>query len=342
MIEAAYWKLQSDGLIQCNLCRHYCRIAAGKSGRCNMRLHRDGRLWSLTYGNLVAEQVDPVEKKPVYHLLPGSRCYSIASIGCSFSCTFCQNHQIAFAEPERFPAGPAVEPAEIIERALAAGCRTLAATYTEPTLMVEYLAELLPQAKKNGMTTILVTNGYMADKPLLDLAPYIDAANIDLKSFRQEFYRTLCGARLDGVLDGIRAFHHAGIWLELTTLLIPGYNDSDEEITDVVRFIVNDLGPGVPWHVSGFYPAYRMQDIPPTPEATLMRACELGERGGLHFVYPGNLSRSTVVTTDCPSCGNVLIERSGYLIERVSMVQGRCSRCRSAIPGIWESERTDP
>lgn len=339
MIEAAYWEQQPDGSIRCQLCRHHCRIPAGGRGHCNVRLHQDGRLWTLTYGNLVAEHIDPIEKKPIYHLHPGSRCYSVAAAGCTFRCSFCQNHQIAMVDAEDLPCGPVVPPPEIVEKACAAGCRSLAATYTEPTLLIEYLTELFPQAKRAGLATVLVTNGYMADRPLSDLAPFVDAANIDLKSFRDRFYREECGARLDAVLEGIRAFHRAGIWIELTTLFIPDHNDSDEEMADIATFIARELGPEVPWHVSAFYPAHRMLHVPPTPESTIERAVKAGAKAGLHFVYPGNVSPRRSVSTSCPACGNLLIERSGYRIERVALAGGSCPRCRSRLPGIWGGER---
>lgn len=336
MKEAMFYERLDGDRVRCGLCRFRCLIAAGQRGHCRVRENRDGTLYSLVYGNLVAEHVDPIEKKPLFHLLPGSRSYSLATVGCNFRCLHCQNYGIAQPEEEAVErSGSFVPPQAVVERALAAGCRSIAYTYTEPTIFFEYAYDTARLAREAGLKNVFVTNGYITPEPLALIAPYLDAANIDLKGFTDSFYREVVGASLGGVLDCIRDYKRHGIWIELTTLVIPNRNDSDPELRGIAHFIASEVGVETPWHVTQFYPTHRLTDEPRTPVDTLRRACRIGKEAGLRYVYEGNVPGEGGENSYCPSCNSLLIRRYGYLVEKNLLAHGRCPGCGTGIDGIW-------
>jgi len=323
--------------VRCNLCRHHCTIAEGGRGICRVRENRSGQLYSLVSGLLVTEHIDPIEKKPLYHVLPGSRSYSIASVGCNFRCQHCQNADIAQYNDQgtgRMPGRPTPS-AELVQRAVAEGCRSIAYTYTEPTVWFEYALATARLAAEAGLYNIFVTNGYISTEALGMIAPVLHAANIDLKGFTNDFYRRVCGAQLNAVLDCIREYRKRGIWIEITTLVIPGENDDAEQLNGIARFIADELGPDTPWHVSRFFPCYQMLDHPPTPASSLERALEAGDRAGLRYIYEGNVTHGREQTV-CPGCGAVVIGRSGYTVTRLNLKDGACGSCGKPVAGIWE------
>jgi pyruvate formate lyase activating enzyme len=336
MHEALFYEKLPHDAVRCDLCRHHCRIAPGMRGICRVRENRAGRLMSLVYGRIVAEHVDPVEKKPLFHVLPGTTSYSIATVGCNFRCRHCQNHTIAQYEP-----GPAAEipgqfttPEQIVGQALRKGCRSISYTYTEPTIFCEYALDCARLATAAGLKNIFVTNGYITTQALDAVAPFLDAANIDLKGFSDDFYRRVVGARLDEVLACIRDYKRRGIWIEITTLVIPGENDTDEQLDGIARFIAEELGRDVPWHISRFFPQYRMTDREATPHSSLARAVEAGRRAGLHFLYVGNLAGGRE-NTDCPACGATVIRREGFQMVDNRLVGDVCPECGAELAGIF-------
>jgi len=336
MHEALFWDKAEGGRVHCRLCRFFCQIADGHSGRCGVRVNRDGVLYTLVYGRSVASNVDPIEKKPLFHLLPGSKSYSIATVGCNFRCLHCQNATISqWPLSQKEIPGEELSPKEVVAAALAAGCRSIAYTYTEPTIFYEYAADTMRLAHAAGLKNVFVSNGYTSTKALEAIAPWLDAANIDLKGFTEEFYRSVTGASLAGVLATLRDYHRLGIWLEVTTLLIPGYNDDDVQLKGIAGFIVDELGVDTPWHVTAFYPAWQMQDVPPTPVATVLRARQIGLSAGLNNVYVGNIPGTDGEATCCPSCRATLLERNGYRINIRQFDAGCCRCCGSRIAGVW-------
>ncbi len=337
MQEALFYEKNPDGSVRCSLCRHRCSIVPGGRGICHVRENHGGILVSLVYGNVVAEQVDPVEKKPLFHVLPGTTTYSIATAGCNFTCRHCQNHAIAQYDPgsDSTVPGHNIPPEEIVRRALASGCRSISYTYTEPTIFFEYMLEVARLASRVGLKNFMVTNGYITPEALDALAPYLDAANIDLKGFDDRFYHRIAGASLEQVLGCIRDFHRRGIWIEITSLIIPDENDSQKQLEDMAAFIVSELGADVPWHISRFFPRHRMVDRGATPEDSLQRAVDAGSRAGLHFIYVGNCEGG-IENTCCPGCGAVLIRRRGYRIMANDLDRGCCRRCGIPIGGLWE------
>ncbi len=338
MREALFYDKLEGNKVKCGLCRFRCLIAVGRRGICGVRENRDGVLYSLVYGKAVAEQVDPIEKKPLFHFLPGSLSYSIATMGCNFRCRHCQNYSIS--QPPREDGrilGSRLLPEEIVARARAAGCRSISYTYTEPTIFFEYAYDTAVLAHRAGLKNVFVTNGYITEEALSFIHPYLDAANIDLKGFTDSFYREIVGgAELEEVLESIRFHQRLGIWLEITTLIIPGHNDSDEELAAIARFIADEVGRDTPWHVSRFYPTYRMTDRPGTPLATLRRARQIGIAEGLRYVYEGNVPGEGGENTLCPGCNALLIRRWGFSIDEISMRDGKCPACGCDLAGVWE------
>jgi len=333
--EALLYRPAEEDAVHCELCAHRCRIAAGSRGICGVRENRGGVLASLVYGMVVAENPDPVEKKPLFHCLPGSRSFSIATAGCNLSCAFCQNHEISqLPRDEGRIAGRERSPARIVDDALLSGSMSIAYTYTEPTIAFEFVYDTAGIARERGLRNIFVTNGYMTGEMLELLAPRLDAANVDLKSFRDAFYRAECGARLQPVLDSLRKMKEFGIWVEVTTLLIPGLNDGDQELRDIAGFI-RSLGAETPWHISRFHPRYRMRSRPPTPAASIHRAAEIGKAAGLKYVYSGNLPGGPGEDTACARCGHLLIARTGFAVERIDLTGSGCPRCGTPLDGIF-------
>jgi pyruvate formate lyase activating enzyme len=335
MREAMFYEKMAGNRVRCGLCRFRCLIADGRRGICAVRENRVGTLYTLVYGKAIAEHADPIEKKPLYHVMPGSRSYSVATVGCNFRCLHCQNYSIS--QPEQGTlriTGIDLPPQEIVARALASGCRSIAYTYTEPTIFFEYAYDTAVLAREAGLRNIFVTNGYITPEALAFIRPYLDAANIDLKGFSERFYREVVHAMLQEVLDSIVEYRRQGIWIELTTLVIPGWNDSDAELLGIASFIANKVGKETPWHVSAFHPTYKMTNRPRTPPHTLARAREIGLEAGLRYVYEGNVPGEGGENTCCPSCGEMLIERHGFYLQQNRIEMGKCTTCAAVIDGI--------
>ncbi len=330
---------KEEGKVLCLACSQRCMLRDGEYGKCGVRVNRGGELYLTVYGKVSAYHVDPIEKKPLYHFLPGSYSFSIGTVGCNFSCKFCQNWEISqFPQTHDYAIfGEDMSPQEVVKFAKLYDCKSISYTYNEPIIFAEYAYDIMKLAKEEGIRNVFVSSGYETEHALDLLTPYLDAMNIDLKSFSDRFYREVCGARLKGVLKGIEYAYRKGVWIEITTLVIPGLNDSEEELRDIARFIVN-LSKDIPWHVSRFFPAYLMTDRPPTPARTLLRAYEIGKEEGLNYVYVGNYFSPEHLSTYCSSCGQKVVERSGYLGEKVRLYlkDGRCSRCNTPIAGVWD------
>jgi pyruvate formate lyase activating enzyme len=337
MKEALFYERVDQAKVRCGLCRFRCLITCGQRGICGVRENRNGVLYSLVYGKAVAEQVDPIEKKPLFHFLPGSRSFSVATVGCNFRCRHCQNYGISqVAHQGGAITGRDLSPEEIVAKALAAGCASISYTYTEPTIFFEYAYDTAVLAHRAGIRNVFVTNGYITPEALSFMRPYLDAANIDLKGFTDGFYRDVVKADLSEVLDSIRWYKRLGIWIELTTLVIPGYNDSDEELTAIAGFIADEIGVGTPWHVSRFHPTYHLTDRSGTPVATLRRARQIGRAAGLRYVYEGNVPGEGGENTYCPACREPLIARCGFSVEEASAIDGKCPSCGFLLDGVWE------
>ncbi|OPY10917.1 MAG: Pyruvate formate-lyase 1-activating enzyme [Syntrophaceae bacterium PtaB.Bin038] len=335
MKEATLYEKLAGGNVRCALCSHRCKIAPAKRGVCGVRENREGTLYTLVYGSVIAANVDPIEKKPIYHVYPGSASYSIATVGCNFRCSFCQNHEISqMPREEGRIAGRDLSPREVVRRAVDSASKSIAYTYTEPTIFFEFARDTALLAREAGLKNIFVTNGFMTPEALDAASPWLDAANVDLKSFRDEFYRRQCGARLEPVLETLRGMRQRGIWVEVTTLVIPTLNDDEGELREIAAFI-RSLGSEVPWHVSRFFPCYKLQSLSPTPVKTVDRAVEIGREAGLKHVYGGNVPGSASDHTYCPACGGLLIERRGYTIGAYSLEGSKCRRCGTPLAGIF-------
>jgi pyruvate formate lyase activating enzyme len=332
--EAWLYDRLEGGRVRCNLCAHRCSIAPGKRGVCRVRENREGTLWSLVYERAVACSVDPIEKKPLFHFLPGSRALSIATVGCNFRCRFCQNYHISDLEScgGRIEGRP-LPCKEVVRLAGVETCASISYTYTEPTVFFEYALDCARLARESGVKNCFVTNGYMTAEAWRMASPVLDAANIDLKSMRDEFYREYAGARLEPVLDSIRLARSLGVWVEVTTLVIPGLNDSMGELRDIAHFLA-DVGREVPWHVSRFHPDHKLLQIPATPAETLRHAREIGLEAGLRYVYIGNIPGEEGENTFCPACGSVVISRVGYHTARAGLEGSRCAACGTEIEGV--------
>ncbi|MDD5415128.1 MAG: AmmeMemoRadiSam system radical SAM enzyme [Smithellaceae bacterium] len=333
--EALLYEKLTDSRVQCALCAHRCKINAGRRGLCGVRENKDGILYSLVFGTLIAEQVDPIEKKPFFHVHPASRSYSIATVGCNFSCDFCQNHEISqMPRSTLMIMGEDTAPATIVERAKNSHCKTIAYTYTEPTVYLETALETAKIACRDGLQNVFVTNGFMTPEAVDVIAPYLAAANVDLKSFRDEFYKKQCGARLKPVLDSLKKMKERGIWLEITTLLIPGLNDSNEELKDIAAFILS-LGAETPWHISRFHPQFKRLETPSTPIDSVHRACLIGKEAGLKYVYSGNVSGDEGENTVCSNCKKLVIKRHGFRIIDNFLSGPACSHCGQKLEGLF-------
>jgi pyruvate formate lyase activating enzyme len=333
--EALLYEKRPDGRVRCDLCAYRCIIRPGSKGICQVRENRGGTLYTLVYGRTISQAVDPVEKKPLYHFYPGSRSYSIATPGCNYRCRWCQNSEISQMPRERhLIMGRPAAPEDIVAGAMRAGCASIAYTYTEPTVYFEYAYDTARLARRVELSNVFVTNGFMTEAALDMMQPYLDGANVDLKAFKEETYRRYVKARLQPVLDSLRRMKQSGIWLEVTTLVIPGINDDPSELRDIARFIARELGNDTPWHISRFFPHFRMTDLRQTPIETLMRAGKIGRAEGLRYIYIGNTPGLGGQSTFCPGCERELIERSGYGIIRNSISGGRCPDCDTAIAGV--------
>jgi pyruvate formate lyase activating enzyme len=335
-MEAYLYEPAKERAVRCNLCNHRCIVKEGKRGICGVRENRGGMLNTLVYGKLIARHVDPIEKKPFFHLMPGSLAYSVATVGCNFKCRFCQNADIAQMPSDRngMIAGDRCTPGDVVDAALQSGCRSIAYTYTEPTVFFEFAHDTSVIAHERGLKNVFITNGYMSAEALEMISPYLDGANVDLKAFDDEFYRRTCGARIRHVMETLRWMTSHGILVEITTLIIPGLNDDPEELSRLARFIADDLGPETPWHISRFHPTYKLTDRSATPVETLLKAREIGKQAGLRYVYTGNVPGEAAENTFCYSCGKQLIQRWGFTIRRYDIKKGRCPDCGVAIDGV--------
>ena len=337
MKEALFYDKLEGNKVFCRLCHHHCHITNGKRGLCGVRENRDGVLFSMVYGKVVAEHIDPIEKKPLFHFQPASSSYSIATVGCNFRCEHCQNYEIS-----QYPhthgadiAGRERTPTAIVEAAEVAGCRSISYTYVEPTIFYEFAYDCAQLARQRGLKNVFVSNGYMGHEVTRALADVLDGINIDIKAFTEKFYKQVCKARLAPVLENVRLMHELGVWVEVTTLLIPGWNDSPAELRDIARFI-KGVDPAIPWHVTAFHPTYKMLDRQPTPPHLLRQAREIGYEEGLRFVYNGNIPGAGGENTVCPACQTVLIKRLGFRIEDNFLTNdGRCPSCEESLEGVW-------
>jgi len=334
MKEAMLYDKSGDGKVKCNLCNHRCIIAPLKRGVCGVREDREGILYSLVYNKAISRNIDPIEKKPVFHLFPGSESFSIATAGCNFKCLHCQNSDISqMPRDQDLIPGRNLEPKEIVSQALQYNCKSISYTYTEPTIFFEYAYDTAEVAHKEGIKNVFVTNGYMTKEALHTIRPYLDAANVDLKSFSDEFYKEICGAKLNFVLDSIRTLKELGVWIEITTLIIPTLNDGEEELKRIAEFI-REVGEEIPWHVSAFHPTYKLLDRPRTSAKMLHRAREIGLGVGLRYVYCGNIPGDEGENTYCYTCKELLIQRYGYQILKNRIKDGLCPDCGTKIDGI--------
>jgi pyruvate formate lyase activating enzyme len=321
-------------LVKCLLCSHGCVLAEGERGRCRARIHVGGELRTLVYGRPITEHVDPIEKKPFFHFLPGAQAFSLATSGCPLRCRFCQNWEISQASPEDYAVEPRSAEAEAA-RAAAARAPIVAFTYNEPTVFTEYLTDIARAARRLGLRSALVSCGFMTAAPLAEMIDVLDAIKIDLKGFSPDFYREVSGAELEPVLRSIRQVARAGRHLEIVNLVVPTLNDSDALLTGLAKWIANEAGPDVPVHFTRFHPDYQLRNLPPTPVATLEWAREIAMRAGLRYVYVGNVPGHPGNSTWCPRCGALVIERNGFFTLAVHLKDGACAACGTKIPGVW-------
>ncbi len=331
MREAILYKELGDKTVQCRVCNHYCVIPSQKRGKCGVRENQKGKLVSLVYGEAIACNVDPVEKKPLFHFMPGTYSLSVATVGCNFACQNCQNYDISQGPKQnKMISGQDLSPEKIVELALKYKTPSISYTYTEPTIFIEYALETMKLAKKQGLKNSWVTNGYLTPQALEVIAPYLDAANVDLKFFQNDLYQEICGAKLEPILNTLKLMKKLKIWLEITTLLIPDYTNAGSQVKEIAQFIFKQLGPETPWHISRFYPCYKMTDVSPTPLDFIHQAVEIGKKTGLKYVYAGNLPGDKGENTYCPQCQNLVIERVGYEIKRLDH-RGKCPKCGEKI-----------
>ena len=368
MKEAMFYDKLENRKVRCFLCAHHCLISVGRRGICGVRENQDGTLYSLVYGKVISMNIDPIEKKPLFHFYPASTSFSIATVGCNFRCLHCQNYDISQYPKDRnalsvpkhrdelkdeeilnaergtqyaeLIPGEDVTPEQIVDAAERAGCKSISYTYTEPTIFFEFAYDCAQLAHKRGIENVFVSNGYTGPEAVKAIAPYLDANNIDLKG-GDEFYKKVCGARLQAVLDTIKLMKDLGVWVEVTTLIIPSHNDSEETLKWIAEFI-RSVDPAMPWHVTQFYPTYKLLDQPRTPLKTLRRAREIGFETGLKYVYEGNVPGEGGENTYCPDCGELLIERFGFYIKKNKMIDlsaeqagSQCFKCKTKIDAVF-------
>jgi len=337
MKEALLYEKLEGRLVHCFLCAHHCRIAEGKFGFCGVRENKGGVLYTHSYGRLIAAHVDPIEKKPLYHFLPGTTSFSVATIGCNFRCGFCQNWEISQANfRDGSTGGKEASPGQIVEAAIKNNCRSISYTYTEPTIFFEYALETAKLAKERGLKNNFVTNGYMTGECLQMIKPSLDAANVDLKFFNDSSYKKDCAGSLQPVLDSIKLMHELGIWVEVTTLIVTGENDGADELSGIAEFLAS-VDKNIPWHISRFHPDYKFTDRQDTPEETLKKAFELGRRAGLNYIYAGNIY-GWGNDTYCPGCKKPVVKREVFSVLENNIKEGKCSFCNSLIAGVFRDD----
>lgn len=337
MKEAMHYRKVKEGIVQCQLCPRYCTLKEGERGECKVRENKAGKMYSLVYARPCAVNIDNIEKKPLYHFLPGSKSFSVGTAGCNLHCVFCQNFGTAQRGPEEVSAR-VMEPGQVVKNALKSKCQSISYTYNEGTVFYEYALDTAKLARKNKLRNVVVTNGYINEKPLEELYKHVDAANVDLKGFSDGFYKEMCDARLKPVLNSLKLIKKMGVWLEVTNLVIPGFNDDMKKIKNMCSWIKSSLGPDVPLHFSRFFPCYKMMDVPITPFETLRNAYEVARNAGIRFVYLGNIGyESGYSDTFCPKCGERLVKRGAYFgFEFSKLKNGRCFKCNERIPGVWK------
>ncbi len=334
MREARLYSPAEKGYVDCYLCEFHCHIADGKRGVCGVRENMGGVLYTHIYGRLIAEHIDPIEKKPLFHFQPSSRSYSIATVGCNFRCLHCQNAEISqMPRDSKRILGEEVAPDEVVSEAYETGCSSISYTYTEPTIFFEYAYDTGVLAKERGLKNVFVTNGYMTTECLDELKDVLDAANVDVKSFSENFYRKVCGATLAPVLKSVERMRELGVWVEVTTLVIPTLNDSESELREIAKWIYS-TDRSMPWHISAFHPAYKLSNLPPTPASKIERAREIGLEEGLKYVYTGNIPGREGESTFCYNCKRLLIERYGFTVKKNLIAGSRCPYCDFLIDGV--------
>ncbi|MDP2907733.1 MAG: AmmeMemoRadiSam system radical SAM enzyme [Nanoarchaeota archaeon] len=334
--EALFYKKLKDKLVHCQLCPQSCVISPGNYGKCKARKNINGKLYSMVYAQPVSVAVDSIEKKPLFHMLPGTYAYSIGTTGCNMGCLFCQNSTISQAFPEDMP-GVYMEPKDVVENAVREKCFSIAYTYTEPSIGCEYVLDTAILAKKKKLKNIMVTNGFINPEPAKKLYKYIDAANVDLKGFTEDYYKNICFARLQPVLETLKLLDKMGVWIEITNLIIPGLNDDMKKIEEMCEWIKKELGTGYPLHFSRFFPCYKMMDRQPTPFETLKKAYQVAKKVGIKYVYVGNVPEREYEHTYCPKCKETVIKRTSYFqIEDNKLKNGSCPKCKTKIEGVWK------
>ena len=332
--KARHWEKLEELRVRCTLCPRRCEVADMERGYCGVRENRGGTYYTLVHSRPCTVHVDPIEKKPFFHVLPGTPSYSLATAGCNIECRFCQNWEISQFRPEQVSASY-LPPDRVVERAAEAGCRTIAFTYSEPVVFYEYMVDCARAGRTRDIRGVMVSNGYITEPAMREACEVLGAVKIDLKAFTETFYRETCSGELQPVLDTLRLLKKLGMWTEIVVLLVPGLNDGKAEIDEMTKWIAGELGPHVPVHFSRFHPTYKMKNLPPTPRAALETAWETGKRNGLHFVYIGNLPGHPAEQTHCPGCDEILIRRYGFYVIENRIADGCCPDCRQPIPGIW-------
>jgi len=332
--EAAYYEKLGGKRIQCRLCPRACVVPDGGRGYCRVRENRGGTYYSLVYGRPCVTNIDPIEKKPFFHVYPGTKAYSIATVGCNLQCKFCQNWDISQASPEDVPTAYK-SPKEIAAAASKAGVRTIAYTYSEPTVFYEYVADCARAGRDAGLESVVVSAGFISADPLKALVPLVKAIKIDLKAFTQSFYADTCDGQLQPVLDTLKRLSGSGVWYEIVVLLIPTLNDNADDVKRMSAWVVKELGPDVPVHFTRFHPEYKLRNLPPTPPQTLSKARQIAIGEGCHFAYTGNAPGLEGQETVCPSCKQTVVKRYGYTIQENKIKNGKCGNCGAAIPGVW-------
>lgn len=322
------------GTVECQLCKRKCRLVDGQKGDCRVRINLDGKLQTLVYGNPCAVHIDPIEKKPLFHVLPGTGSYSIATAGCNVHCKFCQNWQIS-QRPAEETHNYDLPPAKVVSEALRYRCRSIAYTYSDPVIFYEYMYDTSQLAHQQDILNLMITAAFIEEKPLLELCPLIDAANVDLKGITEEYYRNMCSAELAPVQNAIITMRKQNVWVELTNLIVPTWNDSEDDIRRLCRWVVDNVGPDVPLHFSRFWPQHQLKNLPPTPVGTLSAAWDIAKGEGIRYAYVGNVPGHEGNSTFCPTDGKLLIKRIGYQILENNIVNGKCRFCQTQIPGIW-------
>jgi pyruvate formate lyase activating enzyme len=334
LAEVMFYKPLGDDRIECGVCPKRCRIADQERGYCGNKENREGKYYTLVHSRPCAVNADPIEKKPFFHVLPGSLAFSIAAAGCNFECQFCQNWQIAQFRPEQVKSIH-LPPAEVARRAKESGCKTIAYTYSEPVTFYEYMYDTAVEGEKHGVRSVVVTNGYINEDPLRRLCDHVAAVKVDLKAFTERFYKDMCKGELKPVRETLVRLVRWGIWTEIVVLILPTQNDSPNEIREMAKWVHGELSPHVPIHFTRFHPSYKIQDLPPTPVSTLERCQKIAQEEGLKFVYVGNVPGHAGEATRCPQCGQTVMGRVGFRITTTNLKDGRCGSCGHAIPGVW-------